>query len=370
MHSGAAVAAFATVMADGAGILLMTSRVEGDPLDAAWRASCRGTPFATFDLGPLRHEEALSLAASFIDATQRVTLACIARAGGNPLFLEQLLRNAEEGSADAVPPSIQSLVLARMDRLPPQDRQAFQAASVIGQRFDLALLRHLLGAANYVCDVLLANALVLPEGEDFLFAHALIQEGAYASLLRSRRRELHRRAAEWFAGHDPVLHAQHLDRAEDERAPQAYLQAAAAQRAAYHTDAALRLSERGLEIARAPADRHALTCLIGELQRDLGDIAPSRQHPRLPAIAVRHLDRLARPAPGIGSDRDFKLHPRLAERVRGGGQQREVKEHIIGIGAGAALEPARQRVQGNGRERDAAHVEAAPPRRVESEPDQ
>ena len=151
-----ALAAFATAMANGPGLLLMTSRVEGDPLDAAWRASCRGTPFATIDLGPLRGEEALSLAGSFIDATQRVALACIARAGGNPLFLEQLLRNAEEGSADAVPASIQSLVLARMDRLAQRDRQAFQAASVIGQRFDLALLRHLLDAPDYVCDGLIA----------------------------------------------------------------------------------------------------------------------------------------------------------------------------------------------------------------------
>ena len=112
-------------------------------------------------------------------------------------------------------------------------------------------------------------------GEDFLFAHALIQEGAYSSLLRSRRRELHRQAAEWFADQDPVLHAQHLDRAEDDRAPQAYLDAAIAQRAAYHADAALRLADRGLEIAHADADRHALICLKGELQRDLGEIAAS-----------------------------------------------------------------------------------------------
>ena len=132
------LAAFASAMADGPGLLVMTSRIEGDPLDAAWRASCRGTPFATIDLGPLRRDEALSLAGSFIDATQRVALACIERAGGNPLFLEQLLRNAEEGTADAVPPSIQSLVLARMDRLASSDRQAFQAAAVIGQRFSLS----------------------------------------------------------------------------------------------------------------------------------------------------------------------------------------------------------------------------------------
>ncbi|MGF6775317.1 adenylate/guanylate cyclase domain-containing protein [Paraburkholderia sp. GAS334] len=269
------LSAFATAIANGPGLLVMTSRAEGDPLDAAWRASCRGTPLVTIDLGPLRGDEALSLAGSFIDATQRIALACIDRAGGNPLFLEQLLRNAEEGSGEAVPATIQSLVLARMDRLAPLDRQAFQAAAVIGQRFDLALLRRLIDAPDYVCDGLVANALVLPEGDDYLFAHALIQEGAYSTSLRARRRELHQRAAEWFATSDPVLHAQHLDRAGDDRAPRALLEAAIAQRAAYLADSALRLVERGLVIAQRETDRHALICLKGELQRDLGDIGGS-----------------------------------------------------------------------------------------------
>ncbi|MEM5329349.1 adenylate/guanylate cyclase domain-containing protein [Paraburkholderia sp. JHI2823] len=269
------LSAFAAGIANGPGLLVTTSRVEGDPIDAAWRARCRDTPFATIDLGPLRKDEALSLAGNFIDASQRVALACIERAGGNPLFLEQLLRNAEEGSNGAVPASIRSLVLARMDRLAPRDRLAFQAASVIGQRFDLALLRRLIDDPGYVCDGLLANALVLPEGEDFLFAHALIQESAYSTLLRARRRELHRCAADWFAHGDSTLHAQHLDRAEDERAPQAYLAAALAQSAAHLLEAALRLAQRGLEIAQTDADRHALSCCKGELQRDLGDIAGS-----------------------------------------------------------------------------------------------
>ncbi|TKC88781.1 tetratricopeptide repeat protein [Trinickia terrae] len=269
------LAAFAAGIANGPGLLVMTSRAEGDPLDAAWRARCRDIPFATFDLGPLRKDEALSLAGSFIDASQRIALACIERAGGNPLFLEQLLRNAEEGSAKTVPASIQSLVLARMDRLTPRDRQAFQAAAVIGQRFELELLRRLVDDPDYACEGLLANALVLPEGDDFLFAHALIQEGAYSTLLHVRRRELHRRAADWFAASDPTLHAQHLDRAEDERAPQAYLAAAALQRKAHLIEAALRLAGRGLDIAQTDADRHALSCCIGELQRDLGDTAAS-----------------------------------------------------------------------------------------------
>ncbi|CAE6716963.1 adenylate/guanylate cyclase domain-containing protein [Paraburkholderia haematera] len=269
------LAAFSMAIANGPGLLVMTSRVDGDPLDAAWRAGCRGTPFATIDLGPLRRDEALNLAGGFIDATERVARACIERAGGNPLFLEQLLHNAEEGSEEAVPATIQSLVLARMDRLTSRDREAFQAAAVIGQRFGLALLRRLIDAPDYVCHGLVANALVLPEGEDFLFAHALIQESAYSTLLRARRRALHRRAADWFAATDPVLCAQHLDRAEDERAPQAYLDAAIAQRAAYFADAALRLVERGLHIAQTDRDRHALICFRGELQRDLGDIAAS-----------------------------------------------------------------------------------------------
>jgi class 3 adenylate cyclase/tetratricopeptide (TPR) repeat protein len=269
------LSAIASAMAEGAGLLAMTSRVEGDPIDAAWRAACRGAPFATIDLGPLRASEALSLAGGFIDTSQRLALACIERAAGNPLFLEQLLRNAEEGSEDVVPASIQSLVLARMDRLAARDRLAFQTAAVIGQRFDLGLLRRLINDASYTCDALVGSALVIPEGDDFLFAHALIQEGAYSSLLRSRRRELHRQAAEWFADHDPVLHAQHLDRAEDARAPAAYLEAASAQRIAFKSDAALRRVDRGLEIATNAGDRHALTCLKGELLRDLGDIVSS-----------------------------------------------------------------------------------------------
>jgi len=293
------LAAIASAMTNGAGLLVMTSRVEGDPIDAAWGAACRGVPFATIDLGPLRPSEALSLAGGFIDTSQRLALACIERAAGNPLFLEQLLRNAEEGSEDMVPASIQSLVLARMDRLAARDRLAFQTAAVIGQRFDLGLLRRLIELPDYTCDVLVGNALIIPEGDDFLFAHALIQEGAYSSLLRSRRRELHRQAAEWFTDCDPMLYAQHLDRAEDARAPAAYLDAASAQRVAFRSDAALKLVDRGLEIATDAGDRHRLTCLKGELLRDLGDIASSIAVYRQAIAASPHDEALCRAQIGL-----------------------------------------------------------------------
>ena len=71
------------------------------------------------------------------------------------------------------------------------------------------------------------------------------------------------------------MRAQHLDRAEDERAAGAYLAAALSQRAVFRVEAALRSAERGLQIARTEADRHELMCLIGDLQRDMGEIGAS-----------------------------------------------------------------------------------------------
>lgn len=264
------LAALTNAVATTSAILVMTSRIEGDPIDATWRSAARDTPFTTFDLGPLRETEARALAADIADAASRFVGACLARAGGNPLFLVQLLHTTEQASADSVPDSIQSLVLARMDRLSPLDRRALQAAAVLGQSFALAPLRHLLDAADYRCDELLRKHLVRPEGDDFLFAHALIRDGVYASLTRQARRELHRRAAAWFADHDLVLAAEHLDRAEDPGAPQAYLRAAEAQRDRFDFDGTLALAARGLAVAREPAQRSALAHLHADALREVG----------------------------------------------------------------------------------------------------
>jgi class 3 adenylate cyclase/tetratricopeptide (TPR) repeat protein len=264
------LAGIAATVADCPVVLVMTSRVEGDPLDQAWRASLRGSPLTTMDLQPLRAAEAEELASGFVETGSALVEDCIARAEGNPLFLEQLLRNAEEGALTEVPGSIQSLVLARMDRLEPRDKQALQAASVIGQRFAPDALRALLEDSAYDCKALVEHYLVRPEGIGYLFAHALIQEGVYSSLLQAQRHALHRRAADWFADHDPALYAEHLDRADDPEAPGAYLAAARGQAAAYHYERARQLVERGLEIAQDDTTRFALMKLSGELLLDMG----------------------------------------------------------------------------------------------------
>jgi class 3 adenylate cyclase/tetratricopeptide (TPR) repeat protein len=286
------IAALARAVDDCRVVLAMTSRIDGDPIDATWRAQAGNGALTIIDLGPLRAQEAQALAAGLLVQDAGLIANCIERAEGNPLFLEQLLRNSEESASAAMPGSIQSLVLARMDRLNPADKHALQAAAVIGQRFTLDALRAVVGDERYDAATLLRHRLIRPEGDRFLFSHALIRDGVYGSLLSDARRERHRRAAVYFDGRDAVLKAQHLDLADDPEAPGAYLEAARAQAATYNNDKALQLVERGTVIARAPADCFALANLKGEILHDLGAI-PQSMAAHEAALAIAH-DDLAR----------------------------------------------------------------------------
>ncbi len=257
-------------------IIVMTSRAEGDPLDAAWRARLAGAPLTTVDLGPLRANEARVLAGRVLQANAAFAERCVARAAGNPLFLEQLLRHADVDARTGVPASVQNLVQARLDRLEPEDKQALQAASALGQRFVPDCLRHLLGLPDYDPGRLVRQFLMRPQAGELLFVHALIREAVYDTLLRARRRELHRRAADWYRQRDTVLRAEHLERAEDEAAPRAFLDAARSQAAEYRHQQARRLAERGVALATDRGDRFALTCYLGQLLHDLGAMAEAR----------------------------------------------------------------------------------------------
>ena len=256
-------------VADCSALLVMTSRIEGDQLDQSWRSTTGGSPFVAIDLGPLRKQDSIALIGEFIDTSDTLVASCLERAAGNPLFLEQLLRNAQEGTTDTLPDSIQSLVLARIDRLQTGDKKALQAASVIGQRFHPDALSHLLGLDGYNCGELVEHSLVRSEGGEYLFAHALIQESVYGSMLKGRRRELHGKAAEWFTDSDLTLRAQHLDYAGDDRAPGAYLDAAREQEKQSRFEHAIALTKQGLTIA-SDSNRFELRFLQGKLQLGIG----------------------------------------------------------------------------------------------------
>jgi class 3 adenylate cyclase/tetratricopeptide (TPR) repeat protein len=249
-------------------VLVMTTRLEGDPLDAHWRSLAGGGTLITVDLSPLSAADARSIARRFIDVAAFAD-QCVERAGGNPLFLEQLLRGAGDLTDVRLPASIQSVVLARTDLLSAQDRRAIQAASVLGQRFNLAHLRALLQEPQYRCDTLVRNVLLRPTRDGLQFAHALVRDGVYGSLTNARKRELHGAAAVIFVD-DPVLRAEHLDRAGDPQAARAYLAAANAQAILFRQDQAIALAARGLALATRANDTFELAMLVGDLQLDAG----------------------------------------------------------------------------------------------------
>ena len=252
-------------------LTIATTRAEGDPLDASLRRQTGDTPISTIDLVGLNESEAFQLASGYFAAGSIAARACVDRADGNPLFLEELLQHTDESALrQALPGSVQSVVLARFDQLSATDKRALQAASVLGQQFTLASLRYLIDAPHYVCDGPLRHGLIRPEGEDLIFSHALIQEGIYESVLRTRARQIHLKAAEWFSKRDPVLNAQHLDRGGDESAAAAYIEAALGQLQSYRHSEALALVSRAGEIAKNASDRTAAACLTGQIHNELG----------------------------------------------------------------------------------------------------
>src|SRR6202022_2598102 len=139
-----------------------------------WHSMVGGGTLVTVDLSPLSPVDARSIARRFIDVSAFAD-QCVERAGGNPLFLEQLLRGAGDLTDGRLPASIQSVVLARTDLLSVQDRRAIQAASVLGQRFSLAHLRALLQEPQYDCGTLVRNVLVRRTRDGLQFATALIR---------------------------------------------------------------------------------------------------------------------------------------------------------------------------------------------------
>lgn len=105
-------------------------------------------------------------------------------------------------------------------------KQMLQSAAVLGDEFPLDALRVVGEKPGYDPSALLDGRLLVRSGEAYRFAHALIREGVYGSILHSARERLHQRAADWYAGRDSSLHAEHLARAKSPAAIQAYLEAA------------------------------------------------------------------------------------------------------------------------------------------------
>jgi class 3 adenylate cyclase/ATP/maltotriose-dependent transcriptional regulator MalT len=189
------------------------------------------------ELEPLGREESEQLVdALTIDGVldQESRDALLEKTEGNPLFVEETMRMLAECEgrpldefAQRIPDTLQALIAARIDRLPPDEKTVLQRASVIGRTFWGGAMAELMPEVDDLektLDTLLLREFLVPEvrstisGESaYRFKHVLIREVAYGGLSKSARADLHARFAGWLrerAGEELLeIRAYHLDQA-------------------------------------------------------------------------------------------------------------------------------------------------------------
>jgi len=174
--------------------------------------------YSTLTLRSLSEAETLAMAGRVLGTDQfpkELKTALMEKAEGVPLFVEEVtktlldlgvLRREEGGyrmvkglAEVSVPDTIQAIIMARLDRLGEDGKRTVQLASVIGRQFMLRLLERvggLTGQLEGLLAELKALEIIYEQGlllePAYVFKHAVIQDVAYNSLLRERRKELHR----------------------------------------------------------------------------------------------------------------------------------------------------------------------------------
>ena len=152
----------------------------------------------------------------------------LARAEGNPLFLEQYVALRTDDPAGRPPPTIHALLAARIDALPAAARRVAGAASVEGRAFHRGALEELVGTDTDVPAALaeLARRELIrpgrsefPADEGYRFAHILVRDASYDLLVKQARSDLHARYANWLESRDSIgreldeIVGYHLERA-------------------------------------------------------------------------------------------------------------------------------------------------------------
>jgi hypothetical protein len=127
----------------------------------------------------------------------------VARAAGHAFYLEELIRHVAAGESIAgAPETVLAMVQARLGLLSAESRRALKAASVLGDTFCRTGVEQLAGEAPL--DALVAEELIEPRGDDYVFRHALVRDAAYALLTAEDRRTAHLRAAQYLESGDPA----------------------------------------------------------------------------------------------------------------------------------------------------------------------
>ncbi|HXH12715.1 MAG TPA: AAA family ATPase, partial [Alphaproteobacteria bacterium] len=246
-----------------------------------------------------------------VQATSQSTLvpdhlqqAIVTKAAGNPFFLEELtwsvLEHGDVVGPLPIPDTVQAVLAARIDRLPPEAKRLLQLAAVIGTEVAYALLHSVAGMPEDTffqhlqrlqSAELLYEVSSLPVGV-YAFKHALLQEVAYQSLLTSTRRADHQQVARTLeadfpeqADSQPALLAHHFTEAGLYPQAVAYWRRAGAQafqRGAYQE--ALAHLRRGRALLESVPEREARRQLELELSITLGPLYMVTQGMNAPEV--------------------------------------------------------------------------------------
>ena len=225
-------------------LVILTHRLEFSP---PWREYSHITSLKLNRLSRVRAFRLVEGYARNAELTDAIVAQIVEKADGIPLFLEELARTVIEsrkvrdGPATVeIPETLHDSLMARLDRSPTM-REVAQIGAVIGREFSYQLIvaitdlsaEQLDEALRQLADAaLIYRHGVAPEVR-YQFKHALVQEAAYESLLKSTRREIHARIAQTLekdfpttASHEPEFLAHHFSEAgQDDAAVRYWLMA-------------------------------------------------------------------------------------------------------------------------------------------------
>jgi len=326
-------------------VLVCLARPELLEQRPAWAAAAARA--MSIDLVPLAEESAATLLDA-LGEDQHIPPLTRARiletAAGNPLYLEQLTvslsEQTESETRPVLPPTIEALLAARLQRLGPGATSVLARAAIVGTGFGVPAVRELLppegrGPLSRNLRTLVAKGLVQrapdnsPE-EDYTFHHILIQQAAYRAIPKSARAELHQRYADWleYVVREPAPRSaetlgHHLEqsvRYRNELWPAGAQPTALSRRAAAHLETAGRAAhDRGDALAAVNLLDRAAALLPGE------DPALARIYTSLGTAATEagQLERaqatldLAQRIAAAGGDEGQRAHARVQALLLG-----------------------------------------------------
>jgi len=176
------------------------------------------------ELGPLSEEQSLQLLVGLVGEEAGAAMnSLVQHAGGNPLFLEEIVQMLRDsgaigepggpvGSIDdlPVPESLQALIESRLDQLPTLEKGVLGHAAIVGAAFWSGSLAHLEGtdperlrpalAGLQDRDIIrAATTTSIADEDEYRFTHLLLRDVAYGRIPKAQRAELHRRCGEWIS---------------------------------------------------------------------------------------------------------------------------------------------------------------------------